>query len=590
MLSREVIDASRRSRFDPVQLEVLWSRLISIVEEAETTLVRTSFSPTVGEAADHAAALLDVKGQILAQTPHGLPAFIAILGRTTRTMLEYFPPETLRPGDVLITNDPWICAGHLPDINLLRPIFFKGKLVAFAANTAHLNDVGGRGSAESVDIFEEGLRIPPSKLFRAGEPNEDLFNIIRANSRTPKLIIGDINAQLAANVIAEKRLVEMMEEYAFDDLQPLSDEIQERTERAMRAVIEPLPDGDYHGEVISDGYDEPLAIRVTVRIRGSDAMVDYEGTSAQVPRAINCPFNLTYAETMFPFRCIAPHIPMAEGALRPIQVVAPDGTIVNPRFPAAVLRRTIVIHNAQAAIFQALSALVPDHLPPDRVTAHSGCIYAFWLRGRWEGVPAAYKRGFVPVEEGYHQIYLFNGGQGAHASQDGHGTLSMPDNCSNVPVEVCEYRLPLLFERKEIIRDSGGPGRFRGGCGQRIVVRSLADWPIMCLPGSVDRIQHPPIGLLGGYPGRAGRLTYNDTLPMHPRAATILQPGDRFCMEAPGGGGVYPPEERDPETVARDVADGLVSREQAWEVYRVELTPEGTMDAAATARLRAGGR
>ncbi|MBM3451236.1 MAG: hydantoinase B/oxoprolinase family protein, partial [Armatimonadetes bacterium] len=374
------LHAKGAGRLDPVQLEVLWSRLISIVEEAETTLVRMSFSSTVGEADDHAAALLDAKGQILAQTPSGMPAFISILGRTTRKMLEYFPAQTLRPGDTLITNDPWICAGHLNDINLLRPIFHRGKLVAFAANTAHLSDVGGRGSAEAVDLFEEGLRIPPSKIFVGGRPNEDVFNFVRANSRTPKQIIGDLEAQLAANASTEKRILEMMEEYDLADLEVITEEIQERTERAMRAVIARLPDGEYHGEIMADGFDEGMLIKVKVTIGGSDVLVDYAGTSPQVNRGINCPFNLTYAQTMFPFRCMAPHIPMAEGALRPIQATAPDGCVLNPRFPAPVLRRTVIAHNAHAAIFQALSPLVPEFLGGNHVAAHSGCIYGVRFR------------------------------------------------------------------------------------------------------------------------------------------------------------------------------------------------------------------
>jgi N-methylhydantoinase B len=570
---------------DAVQLEVLWSRLTSIVEEAETTLVRTSYSSTVGEADDHGAALLDGQGRILAQTPSGMPAFIAILGRTAKMMLSYFPLETLQPGDVLITNDPWICAGHLPDINLLKPIFYRGRVVAIAANTAHLSDVGGRGSAEAVDLFEEGLRIPPSKLFKAGVSNDDIFNIIRANSRTPKQIIGDLHAQLAANATIEARVVEMLEEYGLDDLDTLSEEIQTRTERAMRDMIAAMPDGEYRGEVWTDGYEEPVHIVATVRIVGSDIEVDYAGTSPQVARGINSPLNLTYAETMLPFRCIAPHIPMSDGALRPIRVSAPEGSIVNPRFPAPVQMRTIVIHNAHAAVFHALSQLVPDHLPPERLTAHSGCIYGFRWRGAWEHMPRAYRKGFTTIENRFMQLYLFNGGQGAHGTSDGTNTLSMPDNCSNVPIEVLEYRAPIIFERKELIADSGGPGRFRGGAGQRVVMRSMADWPILFVPSSIGRIKYPPMGLLGGLPGRGGMMLHDDN-PLHPRATTTVAPGGRVTVDAPGGGGIGAPTERDPDAVARDVAGGYVSPEVARDIYKVSVDPSGRVDQKATAKLR----
>jgi N-methylhydantoinase B len=568
MTTREAATQSAPGAFDAVQLEVLWSRLVSIVEEAETTLVRMSYSSTVGEADDHGAALLDARGQILAQTPSGMPAFIAILGRTTRTMLRHFPPETLRRGDVLITNDPWICAGHLPDINLLQPIFHRGRLIAFAANTAHLSDVGGRGSAEAVDLFEEGLRIPPSKLYRAGRPNDDLLNIIRANSRTPKQIMGDLHAQLAANASAERRVVEMMDEYGLADLDALSDAIQTRTERAMREIIGRLPDGVYRGEIMADGYDNDLRIAVAVTIRGTDIIVDYTGTSPQIDRGINCPFNLTYAETMFPFRCIAPHIPMAEGALRPIEVTAPDGCIVNPRFPAPVLRRTVVIHNAHAAIFQALAPLAPDHIGPHTVAAHSGCIFGFRFRGEWTGKARAYRHGLPLIDGRFFQAYLFMGGQGATLAADGHSALTMPDNCANVPIEVMETRAPLLFENKALLADSGGAGQHRGGLGQRVTVRVLADHPVLFVPSSVGRIRHPAPGIAGGGVGGAARIFDADTgADFHPRLTVPVAPGTRISIDAPGGGGAGDPRLRDPHAIAEDLRLGYITGEGVRHQY-----------------------
>ncbi|MBM3451087.1 MAG: hydantoinase B/oxoprolinase family protein [Armatimonadetes bacterium] len=569
--------------FDPVQLEILWSRLISIVEEAETTLVRTSYSTTVGEADDHAAALLDARGQILAQSPKGMPAFIAILGRTTRAVLEEIPLEHLYPGDVIVTNDPWKCAGHLHDFNLLRPIFHKGRVIGFAANTAHLSDIGGRVSAESVDLYEEGLQLPTLKLYERGRPNELAMAFIRLNSRTPKQIIGDLNAQLAANLIAERRVLEMIEEYGLDDLESLSDAIQVRTEAAMRAAIEKLPDGTYHGKVFSDGFDEPLTIQAKVTVRGSEIAIDYDGTSAQVNKAINCPFNLTYAESIFPIRAsLTPYLPTTDGALRPIHVSAPPGTILNPRRPAAVFSRTVVVHNVHAAIFQALSQMVPQALPASRVHAHSGCIWGFRFRGQWS---AADRKPQWAVDDFYMQSYISNGGQGAAGGHDGHSTLSMPDNCANIPIEVFENKLPVMWMRKELRPDSGGPGEARGGLGQTMELRVLGKGPVWFTTGSGDKIVNPPPGILGGEPGgRAAVLLNGETT--FARRWVPVEDGDVVTMHNPGGGGAGDPRRRAPERVATDVRAGYVSAEAARGAYRVAVRNDGTVDEARTRALR----
>ncbi len=580
--------AAHAPRLDPVTLEVLWNRLVSIVQEAETVLLRTSFSSTVGEANDYAAALLDARGQILTQTPKGTPGFIAILGRMTRRMLEYFPLSTLEPGDVLITNDPWICAGHLPDVNLLTPIFYRGAVVAFAASTAHLNDVGGRGSAQAVDLFEEGLRIPPSKLYRAGAPNRDVLNFIQANSRTPKQIVGDLHAQLAANATADKRLVETLEEHGLADLQALSDAIQERTERAVREVLRRLPAGSYRAELWGDGYEEGVRIAVEVRVIGDGTLeVDYAGTSPQVPRAINCPFNLTYAATMFPFRCMTPNVPTAEGALRPIRVFAPEGCIVNPTFPAAVLRRSVVIHNVHAAIFRALAPLAPEFIPADRVIAHSGCIFSFRFTGEWTGAGRAYRRGVLVNDGRFAQTYLFMGGQGATLASDGRNTLTMPANCSNVPIEVMEARAPVLYECKEWCVDSGGPGRYRGGLGQRVTIRALADDAITFVPSSIRGVQYPAPGIEhGASGGRAGLKDPDTGKRVHPRVPKVMPTGTRVTVWTSGGGGAGEPTERDPRHVADDVRLEYVTQQAARRHYRVVLTRDGAVDLRATTRLR----
>jgi len=573
------------TRYDPITLEVLWSRLVAIVEEAEATLVRTSYSTTVGEADDHSAAILDARGRILAQSPHGMPGFIAILGNTARAVLKEIPPETLHPGDTIVTNDPWICAGHLHDFNLLRPIFYQGKIVAYTANTAHLSDIGGRMSSETPDLFEEGLQLPVIKLFERGRPNDTAMAFIRKNSRTPKQIIGDLNAQLAANQIADRRIQEMLQEYGLEDLEALSDEIQTRTEAAMRSAIEKLPDGEYHGQVYSDGYDETLTIKVKVTVRGSELYIDYAGTSAQVPRAINCPFNPVYAESVFPIRtALTPSLPMADGGLRPIHITAPEGSILNPRRPAAVFHRTVVVHNCQAAIFQALSQMVPHGLAPNRVHGHSGCIWAFRFRGLWHPED---RRPQSAVDDFFVQAYLANGGQGAAGGYDGKSALSMPDNCANIPIEVYENKAPVLWLRKELTTDSGGAGTQRGGLGQSFEIRVLGKGDIAFALGAGDKIVNAGPGILGGGPGGRAYVAINGE-PVFARRWISAKEGDLFSIRNPGGGGFGDPKRRDPAAVAEDVRLGFVSAQRARDDYGVALGADFSVDAAEAARLRGG--
>ena len=570
------------TKMDPVTLEILWSRLISIVEESESTLVRTSFSPIVGEADDHAAALLDVNGNILAQTPSGMPAFIGILGHTTRVLLQHFPPDTLKPNDVLTTNDPWICCGHLNDLNLLRPIFYKGKIVAYTANTAHLTDIGGRNSAESVDLFEEGLRILPSKLYDGGKPNEEIYKFLRANSRVPDQMVGDMNAQLAATEIAERRLVEMLEEYGLDDLEDVASEIQSRTEQVVRERISKLPDGDYYGAVKSDGFDKTLDITVKVSIQGDSIIIDYDGTSPQVPHGINCPLNLTYAESVWPIRvALASDIPTTEGSLKPISVTAPEGTILNPRFPAAVYSRTVVVHNVHAAIFQALSALAPEHLDPRHIQANSGCIWGFRFRGDWT---EKWKPGWVSGDQ-FVSSYIGNGGQGATGAKDGQFCMSYPDNCSNMPIEVIENRTPIMFVSKEVTQDSGGAGVYRGGPGQTIKLRVLSDVPI-AYASNGDKVNNAPIGLHGGKHGGNGFIARNGE-PMPARVWNRVEEGDIITHRTPGGGGYGDPQTREPDAVLADVRSGLISLEGARRDYAVAITDDLMLDSDETDRLRA---
>jgi N-methylhydantoinase B len=528
---------------DVLTAEVVWHRLISIVEECETVIAHMSFSPVVGEARDYAAALLDARGEVLAQAPSGIGTFVAILGRAGRAMLEMIPSESLRPGDVLVTNDPWVCAGHLPDVMTMSPIFLEDKIVGYATSIAHMSDLGGQISAEARDLFEEGLRITPCFLYRANEPNEDVFRFIRTNSRSPQQVVGDLEAQVAATALMGKRVLEALGEQGLHDLNDVSEIMQTRAEEAVRNLITRLPDGVYRGELLCDGIDEDTTLVATITITGDSLNVDWAGTTEQVRGGLNCPFTMTLSETCYALRIAmgGSRLPLVEGAVRPITVTAPEGSILNPAFPAPVMIRVATAHNIAATLFRALEPLVPEHIQPWAISAHYGACWTFAFRGESRG-SEAFQHGGPPQMGGdFVQLYLFNGGTGATGVSHGANAMSMPVNCANVPIEVMEARSPCLFERKQLLPGSGGAGQFHGGLGQEVLVRSLADGPLDFVPRSAGRIVHPPLGLRGGEPGSGGAIEI-DGQPVNVRRAHRLHPNQTVRVAIPGGGGFGTPQ------------------------------------------------
>ncbi len=559
---------------DPVMLEVLWNRLISIVDETGATLQRTSFSTIVRESNDFACVILDPLGRSLAQSVWSVPSFTGTLPITLRHMLREYPAETLEPGDSLITNDPWMGTGHLPDLTIVTPVFRGGRLVAFVGSIAHSPDMGGSGlSGELREVYEEGLQIPIVKLCERGRLNPTLEKILRINTRVPDLVLGDINAQLAANATGGERLLGLMDERRLDDLVPLAEELHARSEAAMREAIGRIPDGEYRHVVMTDGFDEPIRIECAVRVAGTDIHVDYAGTSPQIDRGINCVHNYTYAYSLFAIKCLTnPHIPNNEGGFRPVRVTAPEGSILNPRYPAAVGSRAQLGHFLPSAIFGALAPVIPERVAADSGSPLWGPVFSGTADGRR-----------------FSDIYFFNGGQGARPVSDGIHCLSFPSNISNTPLEVFEHNVPVRFEEKSLLPDSGGAGRFRGGAGQRVVMTFLAPDPT-AVAMRMDRLKFPPQGYHGGAAGSAGVVLLNETTPLHPKRKVFVKQGDRIRFETPGGGGLFPPDTRDAERVAEDVRNGLVSPGAAARVYRVALSADGaTVDAEATRRLRGDG-
>ena len=548
------MNAPVRRRFDPVTLEILWSRLISIADESAAALLRTAFSTVVRESNDFTTVLLDAECNCLAENTGGIPSFVGMVPSTVKAMLERIPVERWRPGDCIITNDPWLGSGHLPDVTMASPIFRRGRLVGFSGSIAHLPDIGGSGWAcDTTEVFEEGLRLMPVKFIENGEENAIIAEIIRSNVRVPDQVIGDLYAQVAAQRICGKGLQEFLDDTNLADLADLSVELRGRAEAAMRKAIAALPDGSWSAAMDADGIDEfETRIECRMTVGGSDMELDFEGTSAQVACGINSVMKYTSAYATYPVKCaLDPDSPRNEGSFQPITVRAPEGSILNPAWPAPVAARQLTGHLLYGVIYRCLAQVAPD-----RVVAESGSTPS--LRSVYGGVD---RRGYR-----FNQALFASGGLGASHRMDGYACTAFPSNTGVGSVEALESVSPLLVRRKELARDSGGAGRFRGGLGQDVEIEVRSDRPVR-LSVMSDRHKHPPRGILGGRNGSRTRIEFRDGTRPHPKGRSVMQPGEVLRLHFPGGGGYGDPAERDRAAIEDDVARGYVSAEAARSVY-----------------------
>ena len=564
-------------RYDPISLEILWSRLIAIADQARLDLLRATFSLAMRESGDCTIGIMDTEGNSVAQPAQSPPSFICV-PLALRNFLKTYPPETLSPGDVLMSNDPWLCSGHLADYTVITPIFEGSTLVAYVGGFAHWPDTSGKQIApDSKEIFEEGLRVPVVKVMEQGRFNETVIGFIRNNNRVPEIALGDLHAQISANEISGLRLLDFLAEYGIQDLRDLSRQIHSVSEAAMRQVIVALPDGDYFGRVVLDGFEEPITIVGKITVRGSDISVDYTGSSLQVNRAINAVPNIVYPYTVYPIKCmLAPEIPINEGSYRPISVWAPEGSILNPRFPAATGARTLVAHPLHAIVFHALAEALPE-----KVQAESGGC-PIWST-TWTNIGA-------PDGERFTHIMFVNGGQGASPMQDGNSCTAFPSNLGNTPIEITESETPFFIERKELRPDSGGPGTYRGGLGQIIEIRVIGtQYPaeVAFRAGRVKHQENAAHGVLGGRPGALGRTALNGDFSVDPMLRYMCTAGDLVRVETPGGGGYGDPRKRDRTVLFDDIANELVSVEAAVKDYG--LSREETDPAKSPPPLRDGG-
>jgi N-methylhydantoinase B len=554
-----------------VQLQVVWNRLISVVEEQAQALIRTAFGTPTREAGDLSAGVFLPDGRMIAQAVTGTPGHINTMAESVKHFLRKFPARIMRDGDVYLTNDPWKGTGHLYDLTVATPVFHRHRLIGLFAATVHVVDIGGIGSGpDGSQIYHEGLFIPILKFIDRGEVNATVLEIIRCNVREPEQVEGDLFALVACNEVASRRLRQVLDEFGLADLQSVGERLIAQSAQGMLAAVGEWPRGRWRNEMSIDGFETPLVIRAALSISATGIDVDFAGSSGFVAHGINVVKVYTDAYTSFGVRClIGPDIPNNAGSLSVVRTQAPEGSILNAPPDAAVNARHIIGQMLPDVVFGCLRQARPDAVPAEG----SSSLWNIYLSGGRpvKGLPTEALRGARKFS-----ITSFStGGTGARPRQDGLSTTSYPSGIRNVSVEILETVSPLVFWRKEYRRDSGGPGRQRGGLGQRIEI-SHADGAPMVLAAAWERLKYPARGALGGLPGATGRVRLASGAELQGKGQQLIPAGERLIVETPGGGGYGPPGERDRESVRRDLDAGLIGPQEAREIYGLAAAPAPT--------------
>jgi N-methylhydantoinase B len=564
-----------------IQRQVMWNRLIAVVEEQAQTMIRTAFSTTVREAGDLSAGIFDLRGRMMAQAVTGTPGHVNSMMESVGHFLKKYPAETMQPGDHYITNDPWLGTGHLHDLTVVTPAFRNGRIVGLFANTAHVIDVGGLGMGpEGRSVFEEGMYIPIVKCFDRGEANEFFFDFIRAGTRLPVELEGDVYSLCACNEAGAKRLVQMMDEFAMESLDPLAEFIFDNSLRATLAEIAKLPGGTYTAEIRSDGYEEPVTLRASMTILPDAIEVDFAGTSGLSQRAINVPAAYCRAYSCFGIKVVvAPEIPNNWASLAPFRMKIPEGCILNAPRPYPVSVRHVTGQLLPDLMMGCLHQAVPD-----RVAAEgSSCLWNPPLRGG--SSVSGQARGNRPVLPDFEIITFNSGGTGARPTRDGLDGTAFPSGVRTMPVEATENVAPVVFWKKELRPGSAGAGHTRGGFGQIMEIGTKGELEF-AVNAVFDRVANPPKGRDGGRDGAPGVVALASGARLRTKGYQVIPDGERLLLLLPGGGGMGDPAARDPALVARDVRDGFISAEIARETYKVAVADRGEVDTAATAALR----
>ena len=534
--------------FAKIRMQVMWNRLIAVVEEQAQTLMRAAFSPIVRECGDLSAGVFDLEGRMLAQAVTGTPGHVNSMAESVKHFIRHFPLETMAEGDVFTTNDPWMGSGHLNDFVVTTPCFRDGGLVALFSCTAHLTDIGGLGMGpDGTDVHMEGLYIPMMKLADRGVFNESLVRIVRANSRQPVESEGDIHSLAACNDVGCARLKEMMDEFDLDDLAPLADYICDSSRRAVEKAIAALPNGVWRNSMTIDGYEAPIELAASLTIEDRAIKVDYEGTSRMSRYGINVPMTYTAAYTCFGLSCaLAIEVPNNAGSLAPYGVTAPSGTVVNAPYPAAVSVRHVIGQMLPDVVFGCLAQVIPERVPAEGAS----CLWSITLRG--DSGRQDRRNNIFTITA------VTNGGTGARPTKDGLSATAYPSGVKGTPVEINESVAPIIFRRKELRPDSGGAGHYRGGLGQIIEIESAigADFELL---SAFERIDHPARGRNGGCAGEAGGVGLASGRRLRGKGTQTIKAGERLVIHTAGGGGFGNPAERPSRLAQADVENGLVT-------------------------------
>ncbi|MEM7223765.1 MAG: hydantoinase B/oxoprolinase family protein [Pseudomonadota bacterium] len=544
-----------------IQMQIMWNRLISVVEEQAQTLIRTAFSTSVREAGDLSAGVYDLQGNMLAQAVTGTPGHVNAMAASVRYFLKKFPPEAMEEGDVYVTNDPWMGTGHLHDFTVVTPTFRDGKMVALFASTSHVVDVGGLGfGPDARQVYEEGLYVPIMALAKRGVMNESLLEMVRANVREPVQVEGDLYSLAACNETGSTRLLDMMAEFGLDSLDDLATHVIENSRKAMLEEIGQLTFGTYENAMRVDGYERPIDLVAKMTIGADGIDVDFDGTSPVSSYGINVPLTYTQAYASFGVRCVVGgRVPNNAGSLAPIRVSAPAGSILNAPHPCAVAIRHVIGQMLPDVMLGCLYQATEGRVPAEGTS----CLWVPTLLGG-HGVSEDLEQGREFVISMFH-----SGGTGARPAKDGLSATAFPSGVRNTPVEINETVAPIVIWTKEYRPDSGGPGYHRGGLGQVMEI-SHAEGAPFAISTMFDRVKFPPRGRAGGEEGEAGKVHLGNGTELRSKGRQPVPRGERLVLEMPGGGGYGDPKSREPERVLADVKNGLVSPEAAKRDYGVE--------------------
>lgn len=575
-------DSRAEAAVNTIHMHIMWNRLIAVVEEQAQTLIHTAFSTAVREAGDLSAGVFDPAGRMIAQAVTGTPGHVNSMALSVGHFLRKYPAAVMKPGDVYLTNDPWLSTGHLFDFTVVTPAFIGDRLVALFACTAHVVDIGGIGfSADGRAVFEEGLCIPIMPLAQEGRMNEHVLAIVEANVREPLQVKGDLYSLAACNEIGCRRLVEMMAEFKLETLDTLAEFVIGNSREAMLAEIRKLPKGTFRHSMTIDGYENPIDLHAAMTISDEGIHVDYEGTSAYSSFGINVPFCYTDAYTAFGIRCIVGSAILNNyGSLQPVTVSAPEGSIVNAPRPCAVTARHVVGQMLPDLVFGCLHEALGGGTPAEGAAS----LWGMPLFGGPGIEPGASSRSNATR---FTVMGILAGGTGGRPKQDGMSATAFPSRVRCIPIEITETISPVVVWRKELRADSGGAGQYRGGLGQTVEIGNIEEAPFAMSAATCDRVIYPARGRAGGEPGGLGSFGLSSGRRFEGKKKHVVPANEMLLLELPGGGGYGNPKAREADRVAADVRMGLVSPAAARDHYGVAIRADGSIDQVATSLLRA---